>query len=251
MPTISLVTPVLAGLDEYLPALYESIETQQMPDGWKWEWLVQEDGETTDPARRLPDDPRIHFDTGTRGRAATARTLALARATGELMRTVDADDILLPGALARDIDALTTNPAIGWVVSPAVDLWPSGETVTGPRDPESGPLPDRALYNGESRGLLPVLGCTLAAHSDLIRAVGGWQALPVDEDVALLVAVEAVAPGWMLAEPSIYYRKWPGQTTSGRDASGEAPDSPRRRVILDRADVLRRSGWRWKPPALK
>ncbi|AKU18100.1 glycosyltransferase [Luteipulveratus mongoliensis] len=247
MPRISLVTAVLADIDDYLADLYDSIAAQEMPDGWSWEWIVQEDGETGRPARHLPtDDPRVTFGTGPHARAAAARTLAMSRVTGKYTRALDADDMLTPGALARDISVLETEP-VGWVVSPALDLFPDGSVVAGPRDPNTGRLPDRVMYDGEKAGLVPVIGTTVTAHTALVRAVGGWPAMPISEDVALLIALEAVAPGWMQPEASILYRKWPKQTTADKDVNAASDGGPARDVMLAQADTLRALGWRWTP----
>ena len=68
-----------------------------------------------------------------------------------------------------------------------------------------------------------------------------------EEDVALLVAAEAVSNGWMLDKPGLIYRKWLDQTTAGRVIDAATPSSPHRIVLLDRADALRAADWRWSP----
>src|SRR5699024_5430317 len=99
------------------------------------------------------------------------------------------------------------HPEVAWCVSGCLDLLPDGTLVPGPYDPPEGPLPDGALYDEHSRGMLPVMGTTLTAHTGLVRALGGWLAVPAMEDVALLLAAEAVSPGWMITAPSEIYRK--------------------------------------------
>jgi glycosyltransferase involved in cell wall biosynthesis len=244
MPRISILTAVLEGRDEYLGETYESLRTQVMPTGWDWEWIVQEDGETGDPRRHLPgDDPRVSYGTGPWGRASQARTLALPRVTGELIRALDADDQLTPGALARDIEVLTTQ-RVGWVVSPALDLHVDGSVKAGPRDPDAGPVPDRLMYDGEVAGLNPVLGTTATTYTALVQMLGGWPAVPMGEDSALLIALEAIAPGWMQREPSVLYRRWDKQTTAGRDATEAVAHGLEIRISLGRADALRALGVR-------
>jgi hypothetical protein len=47
-----------------------------------------------------------------------------------------------------------------------------------------------------------------------LLALGGWMALPAGEDTGLLIAADAVSDGYFLAEPGLYYCKWPSQVTA-------------------------------------
>jgi hypothetical protein len=244
---ISIITAVFDGGHRYLKETYKSLADQELPDGWTWQWVVQEDGDSGRPIAELPSDQRISSALGRRGCAATARNLALARAEGVLVRALDADDVLLPGALMRDIAALIEHPDIAWCVSPAVDLLPDGTLRPGPRDPDPGPMPPSFLADGERRGFLQVLGTTLCTYAELVRALGGWPALTQAEDAGLLLAAEAVSSGWMLDKPGLLYRRWDGQTTAGRDPADKAKDSPQRDAIQAQIDALGATGWRWTP----
>jgi glycosyltransferase involved in cell wall biosynthesis len=251
VPVISIVTPVQSGRHNFLLDAYQSLTEQQLPDGWLWEWLVQEDGNTGVALRDLPDDPRIKAGVGRTGRAPMARNLALSRATGVVVRALDADDLLTSGALRRDIEALAAHPEISWCVSPGVDLHPDGSLVPGPRDPVPGPLKAGLLVEGYRADLLPVVGGTLAAYSDLVRTLGGWPALPASEDVGLLLACEAISLGWMLKEPSLHYRKWSGQSSAEPSFQDESELAARRDILLTRVDALHRAGWKWSPKAAR
>src|SRR5579875_1888078 len=242
------MTAVLAGKHQHIRETYESLAGQKMPPGWDWQWVVQEDGETGTPLAGLPDDRRISPGVSPHGRAARARTIALSRVKGVLVRALDADDILTELALYRDITTLTEHPGIGWCVSPALDLLEDGSVRRGPRDPAPGPLPSGFLADGERAGLLQVLGNTMCAYTELVRALGGWPALP-SEDVGLLLAAEAVSDGWMIAEPGLLYRRWPGSNTAHINKWSASAGSPHRTVILDRVDAIRAAGWRWAPSA--
>lgn len=247
MPVINIVTAVLAGKHQHIKETYTSLTAQQMPDGWEWRWLVQEDGTTGIPAAELPDnDPRISTSMGRAGRAAMARTIAMERATGELTRALDADDLLPPDALAQDITNLVENPDFAWTVSPTLDLLPDGSFAPGPYDPLPGPLPMGLLADGEANDHLQVVGTTTCTYTSLVHALGGWQAMPGGEDVALMLAAEAVGPGWMGAKPGLYYRKWEGSTT--RDITFAQTEEARiwRRLMLTRAAALSTMGWNWR-----
>lgn len=234
MPTISIITAVLDGTHEHIQETYESLRAQELPPGWAWQWIVQEDGETGRPLACLPDDARISSGMGPRSRAATARTLALNRAESRLVRALDADDILTEGALARDIATLTEHTEFAWCVSPTLDLTSDGQQSSTQPRARPGPLaPDHFLQLAEQVDILRLPGTTLCTYTDLVRALGGWPALPSNDDVALLLAVEAVSHGCMLREPSLLYRRWQGSTTDVLDQAAPV----RRDALLDRAGI--------------
>ena len=236
---ISVITAVHPATVCHLPAAYASLARQVMPPGWTWEWLVQEDGRTglIDDSPLPGSDPMIRPGSGPAGGAGVARTLALARATGTLVRVLDADDLLMPGALARDIRALADHP---FATSAALDLLPSGSLV-----PPAEPHPEGPLVRGSVldhwRGneyRLPVHPATLCIRRDLLLALGGWMALPASEDTGLLIAANAVAEGYHLAEPSLQYRRWAGQSTA-QTAHADPDDlATRVRLIELRAAAL-------------
>jgi hypothetical protein len=184
-----------------------------------------------------PPDPRIAPGTGRQAGPAITRNLALARSTGDLIRNLDQDDILLPGALARDIAALST-PAVHWATSPALDLLPDG-TLVAYDEPRPGHIPPGHLLNlWRTNNQLPVHPTTLCLRRHLILALGGWMALPASEDTALLIAASTVAAGHHTAEPSLLYRKWPGQLTASEAHTDPTEHHLRTALITERAAAL-------------
>lgn len=237
---VSVITPVHAAGAGFLSDAYGSLVAQDLPSGWQWEWLVQEDGQGDVLTGKLPDDPRISLGAGRHGGPGVARTLALSRATGDLVKVFDADDLLAPGVLARDIDALTRYPAVGWVTSRVLDLLPDGSTVGFEHDPPDG-LVERGLvlrFWREHDYRAPVHPATLCIRRDLLLALGGWMALPASEDTGLLLAASVVADGYFNAEPGLYYRKWPGQATNQEAHTDPREREARMRIILARAQAL-------------
>jgi hypothetical protein len=61
---ISVVTATLRPVREYLTASYKSLTSQVLPAGRDWQWIVQEDGDSGDVVRILPEDPRISVGGG-------------------------------------------------------------------------------------------------------------------------------------------------------------------------------------------
>ncbi|MFG2566472.1 glycosyltransferase [Streptomyces sp. NPDC048567] len=236
---LSLITPVhRAGLT-YLRETYDSLAVQVLPEGWEWEWLIQEDGEGVGAAELLPDDPRIKVAASRRGGPHVSQTVALGRSYGELVKTLDADDLLTEGALARDIRVLTERPGVGWVTSAVLDLMPDGSRVGFP-DPAEGPVePGDVLAHWELHHRAQVHPATLCVRRQLIVALGGWTALPASGDTGLLLGLDAFSPGWFIAEVGLLYRKHDGQiTTDPAHAQGPEWDA-RMRIIGERARAFR------------
>jgi len=248
MPLLTVLSPARAGGLAFIDETYASLVAQRMPDGWDWEWVLQID----DLDAALPaglSDPRVRVGHGPRGGPSVARNLGLARATGSLVRNVDVDDVLLPGALARDVLTLDDDPTLGWVTSAAVDLGPD-EVPDGQGGAHA--YPAGRIRRGmvrrwvtEHQWALPVHPTTLCARRDLVLALGGWTALPSGGDTALLLALDAVSDGHFLDQPSVHYRKHPDQITAQPLHSRPDLLAARRALSLDRARALSELGWQY------
>ncbi|MEV1019832.1 glycosyltransferase family 2 protein [Streptomyces sp. NPDC050264] len=245
---IVIVTAVHAPSARFLADAYKSLAAQELPDGWDWRWLIQEDGRTDQVAPYVPDDERVSFRQGRPGGPGVARTLALARADGEYVKILDADDQLPAGALARDIAALEADPDLGWATSRALDLLPDGSTVGFPGDPEHGPVERQAVLDhwASHDYLAQVHPATLCVRRELLLALGGWMALPASEDTGLLLALNSVARGWFSSEVGLLYRKWEGQVTGQADHVDSAEREARMAVVEARARALGSFQWRYR-----
>jgi len=237
---ISVVTAVHAPGAHFLPAAYSSLVEQLLPDGWDWQWVIQEDGESDQVEPYVPDDPRISFGQGRAGRSGMARTMALSRVTGEFVKVLDADDMLTPGALARDLHALLDHPDSTWATSRALDLLPDGSLVGFDDHPLEGYIErGTVLKHWQANGYLAqVHPASLFVRRDVLLALGGWMALPASPDTGLLMALDAVSRGWFTAETGLLYRKWPGQVTSQPAHVQREERQARMAVIEARAQAL-------------
>lgn len=213
MRTLSVITPVYKPVVEQLLAAHESLCQQEMPRGWEWEWVVQEDGTSGIAEEILPADDRIRFGRGRHGGVAITRNLALARCRGELVKNLDQDDVLCADVLARDVTVLTERSDVGWVTSRVLDLLPDGGTVGFEADPPPGRLePGVVVEYWRSHGYrLPVHPATICIRRRLVVALGGWMAVPGSDDTGLLIAASVVSAGYFHGEVGLLYRKWPGQ----------------------------------------
>jgi len=119
-PRISIVIPCY-NYGRFLPRALESVAAQEDPD---WEVVVVDDGsidETASIARqwqqRMPDHIRCAAQANTGPGAA--RNRGAREATGEWLLFLDADDVLLPGALVRYRDAAAGAPAAALIAAGA------------------------------------------------------------------------------------------------------------------------------------
>jgi len=245
---IVIVTAVHAPSAPFLPEAYRSLCEQELPDGWEWRWLIQEDGRTDAVAPHVPDDERVTFRQGRPGGPGVARTIALAHADGEYVKILDADDRLTPGALARDLAVLEGDRTLGWTTSRVLDFLPDGSTVGFPGDPDNGPIEREAvLDHWKANGFLAqVHPATLFVRRDLLLALGGWMALPASEDTGLLLALNSVSRGWFSEQVGLLYRKWEGQATGQATHVDPAERDARMAVAEARARAL--ASFRWGYP---
>ncbi|MFF8873843.1 glycosyltransferase family 2 protein [Streptomyces massasporeus] len=242
---IVVVTAVHGPHARFLPEAHASLCAQRLPEGWEWQWVVQEDGESGDVRPYVPEDARVTFRQGRAGGPGVARTMALAHGDGPYVKVLDADDQLAPGALARDLAVLEGDPDLGWVTSRVLDLMPDGSTVGFPGDPDQGPIERGAvLEHWKANGFLaPVHPASLFVRRELLLALGGWMALPASEDTGLLLALNAVSRGWFSAEVGLLYRKWDGQVTGQAAHVDRAEREVRMTVVEARARALSRLRW--------
>src|SRR4051794_24314414 len=130
-PLISVVTAALLPDEAFLRDAYSSLCDQEAP----WEWLLQIDGGEED-LPTMPDDERIHVEAnGLHLGTAATRNRALARARGQFVFALDADDVLVPGALLALSEALVSDDRLALAFGRAADLLEDGRRVAGEQSP--------------------------------------------------------------------------------------------------------------------
>jgi teichuronic acid biosynthesis glycosyltransferase TuaG len=129
MPRVSVIIPAF-NAERHIRETLRSVQTQTYLD---WEVVLADDCSTdgTLEAAVALDDARVRVvQTSENSGPATARNLAIAAASGELLAFLDADDYWLPGYLAgqtRLYDASGgTEGRVGIVASNARVLGPNG-----------------------------------------------------------------------------------------------------------------------------
>lgn len=239
---VSIITAAYAPLSEFFKATIESVASQELPDGWELEWLVQEDGDHPDLEGMVAGVPGIKYAAnGTHTGISATRNLALTRATGDIVQVLDHDDVLLPGALSTLLPRFE-DPSIHWVVGQADDLLPDGTR----REYESA-LPFGRVAAGsvntwaiEHSGNWPIHCAGLLMRTPLVRACGGWGGVPVDDDIVMLAALSEVANGYNDAATTWLYRIHERQTH--KSAQWRERSSDGRRIALQRVQAIRTTG---------
>lgn len=213
MPLLSVITPVHAAGAGLLAETAASVHAVELPPGWTVQWVVQEDGGTPSLRRAVLDLGGDYGHNHAQAGVSITRNLALARARGQLVFPLDADDQLLPAGLAAMIGVLEDDapPELGWV---------AGGHVDGQGVPDRHWKPDRARVWRRGELLArdtPDLGFhpnNLLVRTSLLWRVGGWPALPGMEDEMLVLQLNGVSDGASIAVPSVHYRRHPGQTVA-------------------------------------
>src|SRR5258707_583014 len=147
-PTVTvLITAYNYG--QFIEETIDSVLSQEYPLD-KIQVLVVDDGSTDDTAERIKKyGSRIEYFHKPNGGQASALNFGFAKARGEIVALLDADDLFLPSKLARIADAFQQDPALGMVYH-RLREWhtQTGERRDWPFPPVSGDVhkvPDQFL----------------------------------------------------------------------------------------------------------
>lgn len=238
---ISIITPTHAP-SAHLDETTKGVLSQELPEGWELEWLIQEDGRNPQLSPARFSDTRFLYEANSDHLGvAMTRNNALRRANGELIQVLDHDDVLLPHALTTLIKAFE-DPSIGWAVAQAHDLMPDGSLKEFPPQFDFGRVPaghinDRVVSNG---GQWPVHCASLMLRASLLRAVGGWAALPTDDELSMFTAISELSDGWHFEPITWLYRQYPEQIH--RSSWAQKWSVLSREMAVQRAKALRAIG---------
>lgn len=220
MREVTVVTAVSLSMSDFVTETWESVRSQV---GVDWEYVVAFDGEgPRHPLEDVVDDRLTVLRAGRQVGVAQARNLALSASSAPLIRNLDGDDMFSdPHALARSVAPLD-DPEVLFTMTAASDLLPDGSVLAFPTF--EGLIPrGYVLDNWSDEKPLPLHPTTVTVRRDVYWRVGGYRALSLGEDTALLAAVNEVGVGWSVEQPSVLYRKHPGQVTADRPASVLVP----------------------------
>src|SRR5262245_17742749 len=225
-PRATVIVPSFDHADFVVDAV-ESALAQSVPDV---EVLVIDDGSRDGSRERLADlaqrgDPQL--EVCLQQNRGLSRTLnrGLVEARGPWIKFLPSDDLLEPDCLARQLDQVAREPALGVVFSLPTIIDAGGRPLADPA-PQAwfdAPATERAaLLTGLlERNFLCAPGALFSR--DLARAVGGFEpSLRVAQDYDLWLRLLTRAPGRLLPERLVRVR-WHGRNQSAHaTASTEA-----------------------------
>jgi len=228
-PLVSVVTPFFNAA----PFLQATIDSVLAQSHGNFEMLMIDDG-STDDSRRIAQanadrDRRLrllhHAGNVNRGKAAS-RNLGLEKAGGAYVVFLDADDLLLPEKLARQVRLLRDNPGAGAVLGRTL-YWfedAGADDYLGPVGWDAGSMfepPELMVLLLRRRGLVPCL-CSPMIRLDLVRRLGGFDlAIPhLFEDQVLLAKVFLAGATLTDDYCGEKYRQHAGSSSAQAAASG-------------------------------
>lgn len=239
---MSLSVSVLIDTFNYGRYVEQAVESALAQDlGPQMEILVVDDGSTDDtPERMQKYGGRVRYLRKENGGQASAFNFGLARASGEILALLDADDYWLPGKLKRVVEEFERHPDAGMVYHNFRRLDAKGETSAEGFAGVSGFLPEDR-WKLLCYDLHPT--STLAFRRSILEGL-----LPVPEE--LVIQADAhfsacaifVAPVAYIAEPLAVYRIHGGNLWF---LSGQAGAEERLRRRMETTRALGEDVRRW------
>lgn len=225
-----ILTPVSKTGVGFLPDLYDSLRNElALLSGVHVSWRIQMD--TSDYSAAAATRQQFPFlaapwvsvrATGRRRGPGVTRTVGLLRSlrggSPEVVVTIDADDVFIPGGLGLLLEPLQRDESLAWCCGgntwfrhldePRSAVYPPGGGLDGF-------TPPGAVWRAwRETGVFPFAAATCAYRVRSVLAAGGWPGTPTGEDAALLLAVSDAEPGWSVTAPVFEYRKHPAQGTA-------------------------------------
>jgi glycosyltransferase involved in cell wall biosynthesis len=208
-PAGDLVSVVIAtyNMGHYLPEAVRSVLAQSYPNV---DVQIVDDGSTDDtPAivRQWDAHPRVRLHRQSNAGQAHAKNQGIALSGGAFIAFLDADDVWLPGKLARQMPLFTGRPEVGVVYS-------GYERMDG----EGRPLPTGPthLHRGRVSGALLIENFvpfpSAVVRRECLERHGAFdETLGMGIDYDLWLRLSAHCQFDFITEPTVRYRIWPGQ----------------------------------------
>ncbi len=225
LPAVSVVIPT-HNYAVFLGKAIQSVLDQTFQD---WELIVVDDGSTDNTPEVVAtfSDPRIRYLRQANGGVAVAVNAGAKASRGQYVGLLGADDILMPDALALQVQVLDSFPDVGLVFGQAYIIDPL-DTVRGLKVPFPYRRPTIIPCGQALRALLrknPIIASSVMVRRRWFPAVGGfdlslqWSS---GEDWAFFVKVAAYASLAYVPRPLVKYRVHPNSLTARAPITEEA-----------------------------
>lgn len=234
---LGIVTAVHPRRSDYLQEAASSVELLRAA-GTPVQWVICVDGERSSLNLSGLDAEVVSW--GTSVGISAARNLALSRVRAEFAMPLDADDLLDPDGVASGVEQMLSERQPGWTggnrllfdgsATPhwkeTASFWKAGELAAQWEAP--------FVFHPNS----------VIFRTQLGLSVGGWPALPANEDLGLVLAMSEYSEGYSAPHIFTHYRVWQGQEVQQE----QYPDLKQHAfgVIAARINTLRQG--RGRPP---
>ena len=217
MTTISVVIPAY-NAERTISATIESVRQQTFSD---LEIIVIDDGSSdrTLEILKAVNDERLKVYSYQNGGLPTARNRGIARAEGQYISFIDADDLWTEDKLEKQLAALQANPQAGVAYSWIIIMLEARNT-----EEVTTYVPGKKVYFKDNV-LSPLLldnfvgnGSNILVKKDIIDSVGEFDpSLKSCEDWDYYLRLAAKSHFALVPEHQVIYRKAPGSMTSKVD----------------------------------
>ncbi|MFC4171323.1 glycosyltransferase family 2 protein [Microvirga sp. GCM10011540] len=172
-PLVSIIVPCHLGTPAQAEFLNQTLQTVSAQTCQDYEVILVDDGSLVPVAPLAAAYPRTTTVRQDNAGPAAARNAGIALSRGRYLIFLDADDHLLPSALAAGLDALERHPQAGFAVGPREEMTSEGELVPWHVAP---PPPQAYIY-------LPLLRfdwyiippSSVMFRREVVEAVGGFR----------------------------------------------------------------------------
>lgn len=218
---ISIVIPAY-NYAHVLPRALDSALGQMADDV---EIIVVDDGSSDNTAQVLAGysarHPQLHAIHQANAGAAAARNRGICEARGRYALMLDADDELLPGALATLRDLVRSQPEVGMVLGAQLSVYPNGrERLRLPTPvPSASPLELARLYLLRKR--ISISHCCSLFRRDLLLERPYPEGLRSGEDIPVFAHLLVSAPVVVTAQPLARIYKHSDSLRHSRDSEEE------------------------------
>lgn len=210
-PPVTVILPAHNAERTIAPAITSTLN-QSYEDFELW---VLENGSTDRTAEiaRSFADPRVKvFELGPVG-FQSAIQYAIENASSDWLARMDADDLMFPNRLKRQMDVIRESPELVFVGTAFASLTPFGHIIEPVILQESGEVDAPRLAWGRFFADPSTIFSRRVALD-----VGGVDPEFTTGDVPLLFRMLHRGKGWEIAEPLYLYRIQPGSMSKGKDA---------------------------------